>query len=344
MKILVIGGAGFLGVPLVRELARMGHSVTVFHRGDTTSDLPAEHIFGNRQQLAALRPRTDVVIDLILSSGAQAESLMRAFRGSVARVVAASSMDVYRACGVLHGSEDGPLEPTPLTEESALRTKLRTYPEAQVKALQKVFGWLDDDYDKIPVERAILGDPKLPGTVLRLPMIYGPGDHLRRFHPIVKRIDDGRRAILIQEGWANWRSPRGYVDNVASALALAAVSEQAAGRIYNVAETAAFSELEWARMIVDSTGWAGEFLVLSKDCMPPHLIQPGRSEQHWDADSSRIRQELAYREAIPREEAIRRTIAWERANPPGEFNPHRFDYGAEDSALTAAPHRDFSEH
>ena len=104
--------------------------------------------------------------------------------------------------------------------------------------LQKVFGWLDDEYDKIPVERAILGDPDLPGTVLRLPMIYGPGDHLRRFHPVLKRIDDGRRRKLLEEGMAAWRSPRGYVDNVAAALALAAVSGQAAGRVYNVAGTA----------------------------------------------------------------------------------------------------------
>src|SRR5579871_1764039 len=199
MKILVLGGTGFLGAPLVRELARMGHSVTVFHRGDTPSSLPAERILGNRRQLTELRPRADVVIDLILSSGAQAESLMRTFRGVASRVVIASSMDVYRACGILHSSEDGPLEPTPLTEESALRTKLRTYPEAQIKALRKVFPWIGESYDKIPVERAVLGDPELPGTVLRLPMIYGPGDRLHRFQPVVRRVDDGRPAIIFEQ-------------------------------------------------------------------------------------------------------------------------------------------------
>jgi nucleoside-diphosphate-sugar epimerase len=342
MKILVIGGTGFLGAPLVRELDRLGHSVIVFHRGATPADLPAGHILGSRQQLAELRPRVDVVIDLILSSGSQAECLMRIFRGSAARVVAASSMDVYRACGILHGSEEGPLEPVPLTEESALRTKLRTYPAAQIKMLQKIFGWLDDDYDKIPVERAILDDAELPGTVLRLPMIYGPGDHLRRFLPIVKRIDDGRRAILLEEAWATWRSPRGYVDNVASALALAAVSEQATGRVYNVAETRAFSELEWARAIAKATGWDGEFVVLPKERMPAHLIQPGNSKQDWVADSSRIRHELGYREAVPLEEAIQRTVAWERASPAGEFNPHRFDYAAEDVAPDAVVSPRFS--
>ena len=277
MTILVIGGTGFIGSHLVRELSQMGHSVSVFHRGSTQARWPSKSILGERRDLAAIRPKADVVIDLILSSGAQAEALMEAFRGVAGRVVVASSIDVYRACGMLHGSEEGPLEPVPLTEDSPLRTKLQTYPPAQLKMLQKLFGWIDDEYDKIPVERTILSDPELPGTVLRLPMIYGPGDHLSRFHPVLKRIDDGRRRILFEEGWAAWRSPRGYVENVAAALALAAVSERAAGRVYNVAETPAFSELDWAGKIAAATGWDGEFIILPKERTPPHLVLPGNS-------------------------------------------------------------------
>jgi len=332
MRILVIGGTGFIGRPLVRELARLGHDAAVLTRSGAHSELPAETIVGERRDLSALRPPADVVIDLILSSGAQARQLMDTFRGVAKRVVAASSMDVYRACGILHGSESGPLEPVPLNEDSALRTKLQTYPPESIQALRKIFNWLDDEYDKIPVERAILGDPDLPGTILRLPMIYGPGDRLRRFHPVLKRIDDGRRRIFFEEGWANWRSPRGYVDNVAAAIALAAVSQQAAGRVYNVAEQPAFTELEWARKIAAATGWDGGFAVLPKDRMPIHLVQPGNSAQHWEADSSRIRRELGYREPVPLDEAIARTIEWERANPIGEFNMHKFDYAAEDAA------------
>ncbi len=313
----------------------MGHSVSVFHRGSTQAHLPVESILGDRRDLATIGPKADVVIDLILSSGAQAESLMKTFRSVARRVVAASSIDVYRACGVLHGSEEGPLEPMPLTENSPLRTKLQTYPTAQLRMLQKLFGWIDDEYDKITVERAILGDPELPGTVLRLPMIYGPGDHLCRFHPVLQRIDDGRRLILFEEGWAAWRSPRGYVENVAAALALAAVSEQAVGRVYNVAEMPAFSELDWAGKIAAATGWDGEFITLPKERMPPHLVPPGNSAQHWEADSTRIRRELGYKEPVPLDEAIHRTIDWARAHPPGEFNPHKFDYAAEDSAAAA---------
>src|SRR5438552_8927793 len=187
-------------------------------------------VLGDRRHLAdyagKLRAlKFHVVVDVILSSGRQARELVDVFRGATGRVVALSSCDVYRACGVLHGSEPGPLEPVPLTEESPLRTKLQTYPPERIKMLQQVFGWLDDEYDKIPVEREILGDRELAGTVLRLPMVYGPADPLHRFLPVVKRVDDRRRAILFEEKFAAWRAPRGYVETVADATALAAITQ-----------------------------------------------------------------------------------------------------------------------
>jgi nucleoside-diphosphate-sugar epimerase len=334
MRVLLIGGSGFIGPHVARALEAEGHEVVVFHRGTT----PAKnHIAGDRRTLAdhagvVRRAAPDVVVDLILSSGTQAHELMRLFRGATNRVVALSSCDVYRACGVLHGSEPGPLEPVPLTESSALRTKLQTYPPDRIKMLQQVFGWLDDEYDKIPVEREILGDPELPGTLLRLPMVYGPGDPLRRFLPIVKRVDDRRPAILFEEKYARWRGPRGFVENVAAAIALAAVDDRAAGRVYNVGETESLTELESAERIAAAAGWSGRFVTLPAARMPPHLLMPGNTDQHWTIDTTRIREELGYREPVAQADAIRRTVEWERANPT-ESSPHAFDYDAEDAAL-----------
>jgi hypothetical protein len=54
-------------------------------------------------------------------------------------------------------------------------------------------GWLGAEYDTIPIEREVLGDRELAGTIVRLPMVYGPRDPLHRFDPLVKRIVNGRR-------------------------------------------------------------------------------------------------------------------------------------------------------
>ncbi len=294
-------------------------------------------MLGDRQQLgesaSALRALApEVVVDFVLSSGRQARELMDVFRGTRSRIVGLSSCDVYRACGVLHGLEPGPLEPVPLTESSPLRTRLQAYPPDRIRMLREVFGWLDDEYDKIPVEREILGHPEVPGTVLRLPMVYGPGDPLHRSFPILKRMDDQRPAILFEEKHAAWRSPRGYVENVAAAVVLAAASERAAGRIYNVGERESLSELEWARELARATGWSGKLVTLAADQTPSHLLPPGNLDQHWATDTTRIRQELGYQEPIGHDEAIRRTIEWERAHPP-PIDPRAFDYDAEDAAL-----------
>jgi nucleoside-diphosphate-sugar epimerase len=337
MKALLIGGTGFIGRHLARMLIEHGHEVLVFHRGG--SDLPrgAVELLGDRHlladfahQLRGINP--DVVIDLVLSSGAQARNLMTVFRGAAGRVVALSSCDVYRACGVLHGIEPGPLEPLPLVETSALRSHMQAYPPERLQAMQQVFGWLDDDYDKISVEREVLSGSDLPGTVLRLPMIYGPGDPLHRLFPIVKRMDDRRPAILFEEKHAAWRAPRGYVENVAAAVALAATDDRSAQRTYNVADPEVLSELEWAQEIAAVTGWRGEFTAIAAERTPAHLRMPGNLDQHWVVDSTRIREELGYREPVSRHEAIRRTVEWERANPP-TIDPGQFDYPSEDIVL-----------
>jgi len=340
MRILLIGGNGFIGRFVAAVLKRQGHTLAVFQRGTAAAPENVEEILGDRNQLNASakelkRFEPDVVIDFVISSGPQAEDLMNIFRGATRRVVMLSSIDVYRAVGIAHGTETGPLQEVPLTEESELRRNLHPYPPENMKIMRKIFPWATDDYDKIPAELLVMNDRELPGTVLRLPMIYGPGDPLRRFYPFVKRIDDGRRQIIFADTLAAWRSPRGYVENVASAIALAATDERAARRIYNVCEEPSFSELEWAKKIAGEMRWEGKFVTLLAERTPPHLMKLGNAAQHWTASSARIRRELGYEEPIAIEEAIRRTIQWERENPPEAFLA-QFDYAAEDAAIAAS--------
>ncbi|HME36115.1 MAG TPA: NAD-dependent epimerase/dehydratase family protein [Candidatus Sulfotelmatobacter sp.] len=338
MRLLLIGGNGFIGRFVAAALQRQGHSIAVFHRGTSAVPAGVDEIRGDHNQLHASaqelkRFAADVVIDLVLSSGPQAEELMNVFRGATRRVVMLSSMDVYRAVGISQGTETGPLQEGPFTEESELRRTLHLYPPEVLQVMRKIFPWVTDDYDKIPAERIVMNDLELPGTVLRLPMVYGPGDPLHRFYPVVKRVADGRRHIIFPETLAAWRSPRGYVENVAAAIARAATDDRAARRIFNVCEDPSFSELEWARKIAAEMRWDGEFVVLPVDRTPRHLLKPGNAAQDWTASSARIRQELGYEEPVALDEAIRRTIAWQRENAPGVEFLAQFDYVVEDAAV-----------
>ncbi len=342
MRVLVIGGTGFIGPHVVRRLADRGHEVTLFHRGRTEADLPSSvsHVFGERARLAEFRDAfrrlaPDVVLDMRSLSETDAREVAGAVRGATGRVVAISSMDVYRAYGRLIGTEPGQPEPVPLTEDSPLREKLYPYRGETARAADDPARWMDD-YDKIMVERVVMDDPSTPGTVLRLPMVHGAGDNQHRLFPYLKRIDDGRSAILLSEGMAAWHAPRGYVENVADAIALAVTDDRAAGQTYNVGDPDTLPEAEWVRAIRRETGWGGEVVVVPAERLPESMRDGINVAQRLAGDTSRIRKELGFVERISRDEGLRRTIEWERANPPSPINPAMFDYAAEDEVLAAA--------
>ena len=102
MRILVIGGNGFIGKPLVRELIDTSHAVALFHRSRDGCSHAVMHLQGDRNRLREYLGEfrefaPDVIVDMVLSSGEQARQLMTVARDLNARVVAISSMDVYRA-------------------------------------------------------------------------------------------------------------------------------------------------------------------------------------------------------------------------------------------------------
>lgn len=336
MRVLILGGTRFVGPPVVRRLVALGHEVAVFHRGQTKASLPTEvwSFHGNREQLndysddfRAYKP--DVVLDTLSMTEQDAKAVMTTFTGLAPRLVVLSSGDVYRAYDRFTGKDPGPLDPTPLTEDSPLRDKLFHYQDAALGPDDRAY-----HYDKILVERIVTSRPdELPATVLRLPMVYGPGDYQHRLFTALKRMDDQRPFILLAKDMATWRGLRGYVDDIAEAIALCVVSKRALGRVYHVAEERRETDLEWLKRIARAAGWRGEIVTLPNEQMPKHLQHAYVPSQDWSLDSSRIRQELGYSEPTPPADAMYRTISWERANPPQNIDPARFDYAAEDALM-----------
>ena len=189
------------------------------------------------------------------------------------------------------------------------------------------------NYDKILVENVYMNELGLPCTILRLPMVYGPGDYQHRLFQYLKRMDDNRPAILLEQGMAQWSSSRGYVEDMASAIVLAIENEVAIGRIYNVSERESQSEALWIKAIAKVAGWNGKIVTVPKEQAPDFLNHEIDTTQHLTVDSTKIRSELGYKELLSQEEALRKTIEWERSNPPDKIDSKMFDYKAEDELL-----------
>jgi nucleoside-diphosphate-sugar epimerase len=320
MKVLILGGTRLSGPYLVRYLVEHGHQVTVFNRGQNPTDLPPSvgRIYGERRKLDDYadefkRLAPDVVVDMLAYTRGDAEMLRRVFRGAAGRVVVPGSMDVYRAFGRFHGTEPGPPDPIPLTEDSPLREQLSPHGEA---------------YEKRWVEAVVMGDPDLPGTIVRYPMIYGPNDGGRTYD-LVKRVLDNRPALVLDERVARWRWSRGFAQNVAWGTFLAVTHDRAAGRIYNIAEPEGLSTLEWSQRVLNVMGWPGEIVVAP----PGRMKVEGNYEHHILVDTTRIRAELGYQEMVTLEDALRRTVEWQRTTTPEKIDPADFDYATEDAVL-----------
>ncbi|MCF5907820.1 NAD-dependent epimerase/dehydratase family protein [Aeromonas veronii] len=119
MKLLIIGGTGFLGRHLTALALDWGHEVTLFNRGlhqhPDWRDLV--QLTGDRDKsLSALQGaglQWDLVIDTCGYRPEQAASLSAALLGRCARLIFISTISVYRDFSMPGMNESAPLHPIP---------------------------------------------------------------------------------------------------------------------------------------------------------------------------------------------------------------------------------------
>lgn len=338
MRVLVLGGTGFLGPEVVRQLVAAGCEVAVFHRGTRETALPigVRHIHGDRDHLRTFVSdfrliAPDVVVDMRPMTEAHAEGLVSTFSGLVGRVVVVSSADVYRAYGRLNLTEPGPPDPTPLTENSPLRERFYADRDAKPHDRAEDLDW----YDKLLVERTVAAETRFVAAILRLGLVHGPRSY--RHFPLVRRMNDRRPGIILAESWARWRGTLAYSENVGAAIALCAMRTDARGP-YNVGNSRPTPMAELAAALGKAADWSGRIVVVP-DAELPAGMRPGTGlSQELVLDTSRIRRELGYEERVSRDDGLRRTVRWMREHPPGPDDPMgrlEVDYAAEDAILHA---------
>ena len=216
MKILVIGGTGYIGGHTVEEVARRGHQVSVFVRGQSRLQLPegVTMIRGDRHNAEDLvRARShgfDAVIDINAYTREETQIVINAFDGTVSRFVHLSTMAVCRKDSGLPVDEQDPL----VTDPAA--------------------GY---GYEKAECERALRWahtKTGFPFVSVRPTGVYGPRDRKSRENYYLKRITAGDPVIVPDSGALPIFAI--YVGDLVAVLANALEADGVAGAAYNISQ------------------------------------------------------------------------------------------------------------
>jgi len=194
-----------------------------------------------------------------------------------------------------------------------------------------------DKVAKIVQSEAMVFDRHPHATHFRYPYIYGPNQVIPREWSIVKRALDGRRTLILADGGRSVDTCA-YVENVAHAVLLAVDHiDASAGRVYNVSDDELFSRGQVAQIVAAELGHTFEIVNLPFEvARPAWPTLQHHSSQHRVVDTTRIRNELGYRDRVAPLEALRTTIRWQAEHLPVHHERIKkalqdpFDYAAED--------------
>ena len=322
---LVIGGTGPTGHYIVNGLIERGYEVAILHTGrHEVDEIPptVEHIHTNPFDAVELAQAVDGrVWDLAIATYGRLRTVAATMVGRTGQFMSIGGGPAYR--GYMNAKAtypQGMLVPVP---ESAPKTRSEEEDGKGYRVLKS---------------EEVVFDLHPNATHFRYPYIYGKYQIVPREWPIVRRILDGRRELILPDG-GHYLNHHGAAANMAHAVLLAVDQPQAAsGQIYNCGDERVLSLAQVVQVVCD--GLEAQLDVIS---MPyefalaarPMVGQPWTSHRVFDL--TKIKAELGYEDIVDPVVALQEAARWLRDNPIGAAGERGlqdpFDYAAEDRLI-----------
>lgn len=302
-RVMVTGGAGFIGSHLVEELVSQGALVTVVDNLRT----------GSEKNLAACLDSIQFVVDDVLSQRfdnvltGQAFDLIYhlAANAYVPPSVECPAFDLESNClttfrilehmrqgqfgGVLIFASTGAVYGNPV--------------KLPICEADPTFPVSPYGVSKLAAERYLdvfcrLYD--LQGASVRLFSAFGPRQKKQIVYDFLVKLDNDRNKLFIHGDGSQTRDFN-YVTNIVDALLLVAQKGGLRGEVYNVASGRSCSVRDLATTMCEQLHIEPEFLFSGS-------VRPGDAEK-WTVDIGRL-ERLGYRPGVSLEQGLARTIEW----------------------------------
>jgi len=180
MRILVVGGTGFLGGATARAALDANHDVTVLSRGNSKVPAGAKSIIAERSGHLPNLAGFDAVIDTCAYRPDQVLHLLSSIGDAF--YVMVSSISAYGDMSKPQFTEE---TETPLATKAQLAKAMAIKLEkgADAAAYGAAYGPLKASCEAAAIDH--------PSAMIRLGLIVGPGDYTDRFTWWVRRMDQG---------------------------------------------------------------------------------------------------------------------------------------------------------
>jgi UDP-glucose 4-epimerase len=255
MKVLVTGGAGFIGKHLVRSLLEKGHTITIFDdfsnsseeaisalidrgvkviKGDITVPIEIKNAIKNKEIVIHLAAKTSVSESIKnpletfqVNVNGTRNVLTACEKNKIQKLIVASSAAVYKECSM----EDK------LTEKSQTNP-ISPYGESKLLMEKEI-------------EKNIVGN-NINCVILRFFNIYGLGQTSDYAGVITKFIENIKaKKSLIIHGDGKQERDFIYIEDIINAINLSMKKcDGKKGEIYNVASGKSISVLDLAKLLI----------------------------------------------------------------------------------------------
>lgn len=309
MRLLIVGGTGFLGGATARAGVTAGHPVTVMTRSGKGVAQGADTLIADREAaLPDLRGQFDAVIDTCGYAPDMVTRLAAAL-GDV-HYVFVSSISVYDDLSE-PGRDETASAPAATNDDLALAAAVPPDQRGMAEPYGASYGRLKRSCED--AASAAFGDR---ATLIRLGLIVGPGDYTDRFTWWVRRCDQG--GVLPVPDPPD--RPIQLIDVEDAAAFMMHLAEQGVGGTYNLtgtpmtfdamlaaiaAETGTAPGLRWAPLRTFTDIGVAPWTDLP-------LIVPDKPQVAHMLNVSTDRAQAAGLTCGPLAETIQRTLAWDR--------------------------------